>query len=490
MSAQGSQVHPPSVVDPQVRAEVSAPETHKKRPTETYRPHKEELLTEASEEVRNILRYELNAAISHFIQRDQPVYLEGLGILFPEIHTERRSEVEHEIYYIWSETFRTVVFEKCCDLIAMHREKFSDIVETKELVQWIYPRLPLYISSRWAERDIRRLVRAAIEVIRHQIVDEGHSAELSSVGDLFALHNRQGRSHGEWYAGADIFLCASWHQVISASKKKVFERPVLSNAWELFEAAYGPALLTFEISLAKELREMGYDPSLLPAGQDQLRVAAFKSKVEGQGSGTFIFCTEGLRVLGLNSKHSKGYGSELVFQLSEKGVDAFAHGSNEVPQDLARRPLTAGWMLLQSAPSRSVRPGAGLGVEVPLYGNSSSSKMGAGLGQRATISTIFTTTFHLMRDEQISASGPFRYTNIVGIADDEAALAAKYSPQYLLSLLEHRSLTQISTLYRPSLLLRTELTHRLGRRAPGVVSSFMQELPAESGEDDLLASAS
>ncbi len=469
--------------------EISSAETpsaQHKLPTQNYRASKEQLLSETSEEVRNILRYELNSAISHFIQRDQPVYLEGLGILFSEIHNEQRSEATDGAYYVWSETFRTVIFEKCYDLIALHREKFADIAETRELVQWIYPRLPLYITSKWAERDVRRLLRAVIESIKQQVVTDGHSAQLTCVGDLFALHNRQGRAAAEWYAGADIFLHSSWNQIISASRKRAFERPELKSAWELFEAAYGPALATFDIFLPKELRDMGYDPSLLPTDHDpHIRVAAFRNVAEGESNGTYIFCTDGLRKLGILSKRSKGFGNEIVFQLSQKGADAFVHGANEAPIDVARRPITAAWMLLQSAPSRTLRSGAGLSVGAPLYGPSfNAPKSGA---PRCTVSTIFATPLQLVRGQQVSTEGLFCYINIIGIADDEAAIASKYSPEYLLSLLEHRKLTQVSSLSRPSLLARTELSHTLGKRPPGAPSNFMRELP---GDGDLIATAS
>ena len=429
-----------------------------------YKMSKKDLEQETNDEVRNLLRYELNAAVSHFLGRDVPVYLEGLGIIFPELHTEFRSDFKDDKVRVWRETYRTVVFEKCYELISLHREKFPEIVETKELVQWIYPRLPIFITAQWVDRDIRKFLRGIIDGIKQEVIRRGRSAELSSIGELLCLHNRQGNNFAEWYAGADIFVKATYRYTISTNKPESFQRPVVANAWKILEAAFGPSVTEFSVDLAKELAGLGYDPTLLPSDQEStFKVGAFYAQAEEEGKGTWIFCSEGLRKLGLSSEYSKGFGNELVFQLSGKALEQIPGVSTEAPIHLAARPLTVGWMLLMSSRSKTAKVGAGLAVETGLFPSQflgTTRNLRRSPSARGEMKMVFVTPFSKVRSEQLSCDGPFVYLNLIAITDDESALASESTPEFLLTLLEHRRLTQITSPFRPSLLARTELSPR------------------------------
>jgi len=447
---------------------------------------------QSSDEVKNILRYELNAALDFYLSRDTPVYLEGLGIIFPEIHTEQKQTILGNKITLYSETFRTLVFEKCYELISLHREKFAGIVETKDLIQRIYPRLPIFISSKWDERAIRRSFRALVDSIKREVIETGYSKEIKSVGDILCLHNRQGETFSEWYAGADIFIKSNMRQLISSCRLGSFERPVLNNAWELLEAAFGPPIATAEIDVAKELADLGYDASLLPTdAAPKIPVAHFIVDTESaitrtattgtDGKGTHLFCTNGLRFLGTSTSSQNAemqFGNEIVFQTTSRARDGLLADSADASQILqtAMRPLTVAWMLLQSSRSKTIKPGAGLTVDVPLFPqarNASSSKSGG----RGDINMIFAVPFHLIRGEQFTTLGAFSYVNIMGITEDEGALATSYSGDYLTTLLDHKNLTRGTPLSRPSILARTEVNHEYGRR------SRKGQHPAHATED-------
>jgi hypothetical protein len=426
----------------------------------SYKLSKRELEGETSDEVRNLLRYELNAAALHFLGQDIPMYFEGLGILFPETRTEYRSENKREHLKVWRETYRTALFEKCLELTTYHRERFPKIVETKEIAQWIYPRLPHFMTAQWEDRAIRRFLRGTIDGIRQEVVMRGYSREISSLGELFSLHNRQGDTFTEWFAGSDIFLRATYRHTLTATKPELFQRPLLKNAWGLLEAAFGPPREISTIPIPKELAALGYDPTLLPSDQqDHLKVAAFRAGEQEDERGSWVFCTEGLRKLGLSSPKSKGFGNELVFQLSDSGFEHVVSNTTTPPFHLAARPLVVGWMLLQSARSNTIKVGSGLAVDVPLFPEDlvGGTKKGLrrGTSARVPMKMILAAPFAKVRSEQLSEDGPFSYINIVAITEDESEFASRAKSETLLALLEHRRLTQISSPARSSLLFRT-----------------------------------
>ncbi len=410
-------------------------------------------MTVHSTEAQRILRYEFIEAVTYFIAKDIPVYLEGFGIFSPELHTEIKSEKKGNKTSLRSETFRSVVFEKCYDLISFHRDRVGEVADLKELVQRIYPRLPLFITSEIDERALRSFLKLRIQEIKESVIHNGFDFTLGAIGELYALHNRQGSSPNEWYAGADIFLKPKYHRVISQRPLGSCEQPVLTSAWEPLEAAFGTSLTCFKVDLVKELSLLGYDASLLPPGEAKdIKVAAFRVPKSAKSEESVLFCSDGLRNLGLTSRSSRGYGNEIVFQLplSDSGI------ALETLVDWAQRPFTLAWMLMQSAPSKTIRHGAGLASESPLfaYGENAGSKTRV---SRSPLHMILTTHFNRMRLRQTSSEGSFNYLSIVGITEEEGALISHRSAEHLITLLARRELLFITRPYRPSILLRTEI---------------------------------
>jgi hypothetical protein len=410
------------------------------------------LLSETDQEERSALLRELNAAIISFLELSAPVYLEGLGLIVPSITSGYRTHVWQNKTVVRHETRRTIIFEKCYELTSYHRSRFPGIIETRELTKRIYPRLPLHMSILWSERKARGYLRGMIEQIKHEIVVRGHSGQLGAVGDFFALHNRQGTSMQDWYAGADIFLDPYYEETLDIGSSRICDRPILDSSWEILEAAHGHALAYFEVDLLSELGELGYDlehlKSELGGDPAPVRVAVFVDEQhEGTGSPVLIYCTDGLRHAGINSLESRGYGSEFIFQVPVKWaeIEEYHEDAREVPVWPAR-PITLAWILMNSAKSKSVRTGVGLSAGVPLNRKA-----------HGEITSIFTAAFTRAKGMQQSTSGEFSYINVLGISEDEAKVARKFSADYLNTLLRYKKIDQITKPMRSSIVTRTNL---------------------------------
>lgn len=416
--------------------------------TSRYRFRPEEFLSATTEDERSSLQFHISASIMHFLDRELAVYMEGLGIFFPHIEIKQRTRVLREKLLVHSDTVRSVQFEKCGELVPYHWEKFGQLVETRELVHQFYGNLPLGLRSKWTEPDMRRMVRGFVALVRREIIVRGFSTQLSQIADFFALHNRQGRTENDWFAGADIFVLPRYEQTLFIEPCTVKERPALENSWELLEAAFGKPRKLFTINLIKQLAELGYDTRALHNEAElkinEIPVAVFVRQDERP---SLVYCTEGLRHLsrGTSESESARPGNELIFQLSLPTAETGSDQAAEIP-DWPLRALTMGWILMQSARSRTLRTGAGLSCDAALIGNSDTE-----------LRSIFATSFACARSEQLCSNRPFTYVNLVGITADEAAVAAKYSPEFLLRLLEHKELDQCTKPSRSSIVARTGL---------------------------------
>lgn len=413
-----------------------------------YRIRPDEFLSYCDSDERTSLQLHLSAAVVHFLDREVAIYLEGLGIFFPVHETKQRARTLREKLLVHNDSVRTVRFEKCSELVPYHWEKFGQIVETRDLVQQLYQHLPAAMRSKWSETEARRILRGYIGFIRREIVLRGYSAELSQIADFFALHNRQGKTENDWFAGADIFILPRYEQTLFIEPCVVKERPALENSWELLEAAFGAPIAIMNINIIRELSVLGYDTRGLDAEsaieEKEIPVAVFARKDD---RASLVYCTNGLRRLSRSVKSSESPkpGNELVFQLAVSPQDVATISGSDVP-DWPLRPLTMGWILMQSARSRTIKTGAGLTCDVPLIRNGDTE-----------LRNIFATSFACVRSEQLCSDGPFTYINLIGITSDEARVASKFSPEFLLRLLEHKELDQCTKPNRSSIVARTGL---------------------------------
>ncbi|MBX7143815.1 MAG: suppressor of fused domain protein [Oligoflexia bacterium] len=402
-----------------------------------------------------LLRRMLSRATLQFIAQDVAVYLEGFGILIPDLVSHQRVKHVADRVLVQTETFRSLRFEKCGDLVAFHREKFGSIVETKEICELMYQQL-----SRWSERELRVITRGLLQQLRQGVVTNGHNHDFPEIGEFFALHNRQGSTLSDWFAGSDIFVRPTYRQTLVVEPSRMMQRPVLHSSWEILEAAYGPPACILQLDLIKELGGLGYEQealtqSLAPADRT-IPVGVF---VRLESPQALIYVTDGLRRLAADVAPGK-VGSELVFQL---GL-AHTEGAFSAIPDWPLRPLTLGWILIQSSRSKSLRPGAGLACGSPLIPQSDSE-----------LESVFTTQFAPVRNEQLSTCGEFTFANIVGITADETEAAGKYSAEYLLKLLEYKELDQHTKPWRSSIVSRSHFCPQSTSRAEGAQNASKAE---------------
>jgi len=419
-------------------------------------------------ETREILRFELNSALLHFTQAERPVVLEGFGIVRPFRKKQTRTHHFGDWGIVREETLQTLEFEKCEDTAGLNLGHYPRLVDTRELVQSIYSRLPLPLQLRWSERELRRLLIDFVREVRTEVVQLGFSDQLRGVGQLFALHNRQGLSPSDWFAGADIFMVPRQTRPLSLGAAQRFSRPVLENAWELWGALLGPALKHGSIPLFSTLRELGFPENVLSDFKlsiDSIKYALFLDPPEGSTVSEqpvkasskkergAIFVTDGLRSANLVGNPRQKLRHELVvrvplaalgkFGISEAELkDDRSGDSSELPSFVSSL-LAAGSLLLASDRMNPLRANAALALGRSITGESDSKL-------RSLLLTS-SSTFGL---QQLAFDGPFNYATVLGLASDEAALLAARGREHLFAILDSRGLNQTTLPLRSSTLSR------------------------------------
>ena len=397
----------------------------------------EEFMKETTEEERTTLLYELNLVINSQLSLDKAIYLERLGFIYPITRTSQANYPQRTWCVIREETHRTAAFEKCEDIVTYHRDKYSEIVETSDLVKKIYLKLPLNYQIRWSESDVKRRILALLRQIKREIVHDGYSGSLSAVGEFYALHNRQGQSEVDWFAGADILLVPQFRELVSVGTPNTFERPVLQNPFELLDAIHGKCIKSFSVDVKSILEKLGYELDDEAKLDDKIKVNVYGIESNRSDEMALLYCTDGIRHLARSET-----GTELTFHLALPSSTKLQKIQDEVPT-WPLKALTLGWLLVQSTQSRRLKPAQGFSCEAMLSDQ-----------QGSLINSIFTSEYRLIPGVQLTEDRPFRYINLVGITAAEANVADKFSPNHLLRLLECRSLDQIT---RPS---RTSVVNR------------------------------
>ncbi len=401
-------------------------------------------------ETQNLLSL-LQDSIRYFLSRDLPVYLDGFGILFPRVRAIDRSYQQDAQLIVRKEFVRTIEFEKCSNPTQFHRETYSGLIELKELSQRVYAFMPVHRTIQVSEKDIRGELAYLIERLVYLVIANGSSNFFSALGTFYALHNRQGEEFKDWFAGSDIFLQSHYSEPTAVGRSLVRERPVLESSWELLQAAYGAPLAVHEMNLVKELGALGYDIAELPNDIDRkVQVAIFQAYASREKTHYLIYCTDGLRKQGLKAKKSKGFGTEMVLQLPISGELAAGNKDHldEIPL-WPLRPLTMGWILMQSTPSKTLRADLKMTEGVTLIPDFDSD-----------LSSIFCSQFAAVKEEQLSSEGPFYYANIIGITHDEYIFAEKNGADQLRTILEYKKLLQFTKPLRSSLTARSSFEEK------------------------------
>ena len=410
----------------------------------------QDYIRETSADERTSLAAHLANSIVSFVDGNRPVYLEGLGILAPQVQSEITPRVIENKILLREESVRRLRFEKCSELIAFQRAEYSNIVETTELTQKLYPTLPLPLQLKWTEAAVRRYVRGFMHFLGKQIVVVGFSNLLNSIGDFYALHNRQGSNLSDWFAGADIILEGRYSAIVKVGAARLIDRPVLCSPWEIFEAAFGAPLKTYRLDLKKELEKLGAEQANLGdfehVANSNIAVAAFDITSDpAAAERTLLYCSDGVRKLHSDARAEGQAGNEFITQVcvpAQKDLRTFITTLPEWPL----KALHMAWVLLESSKSKTIRPGAGLSLGAAISGDPQSN-----------LKTIFATRFPMLRYEQLCKEGPFYFINITAITDDEARVAKLYSAEHLTVLLRQRGMDQLIRPRRLSVVAKSGL---------------------------------
>ena len=408
-----------------------------------------------TEQERDLIRFEVNCALQHFLEFDRPIFLEGLGLIIPTKVERSRAYPSGQSLVIRKEVVRSVNFEKCDDISgaqSIFESEGKKIVETYELANRIYPRLPLGMHLKWSMQAMRSLLRAYLVSVRERLVTKGVSQILSAIGTLYALHNRQGDTPADWFAGSDILLQPRRSQVLQVLESKLCARPVFHTAWEPLEALYGKPVRTLCLDLLKVLNETGFAVDESPSTESeadanlkkrQIEVAVFLDKDSKPQQPRLIWCTDGVRKL-VQKSSNEVVASELVIQTP--AILGDPAGSVEKHFILAPRLLALGWAILHSTRNKTLRPGLGINAESPIITN-----------PKSLLTAAVATHVHQLSGIHLHEDGEFSYANITGISHREAKLISAGKRIHLLAMLELRGNDQITQPSRPCLLEYTKL---------------------------------
>lgn len=395
-----------------------------------------DFLVESSEEERRILNFGLSSAITAALIDNRAVYLDGLGVVFPEELTRTKRIDNDKSFTLIKETVRVPRFEKCTDLISFQRQRFPGLIELRDLVASVAERIAFFI--KWRPRKLERYIKGLLALIRHEVVTYGYSLRLSQFGRFFSLHNRQGQTEQDWLAGSDICLESDVESVLGSEVVGDFMQPILGSAWEPFEAWLGKPISSFTLRPSEQIENLGLKDLLrqIASKRNLIEVAVYR--VEDSDHPSYIFVTEGLRH---EAKAVGAEGSELVFQIEPKNavVDDF-----ESLVEYARGPLALGWLMAQHSKTKSLQVGHGLSSRVSLWSHAP-----------APYRTVLVMPCRKFPRIQVSTDGKFIFSSLILLHPDEAQAVAEVGSDMLIHQLKYRNLDQVNREVRGSILGRT-----------------------------------
>lgn len=389
-------------------------------------------------EDQQIFVNEFENALIYFLQAGLPVFLDGLGILFPERKTKERSRPVKDKLIVHREEICTVSFEKCNELISLHRDKFPGVLETKDLAARISEKGAPFISISLTSQEVRKHLKNVISQIKKEVIETGRCSLLPNIGEFYAIHNRQGDTLTDWFAGSDIFIVAKWKKTTKSDALRVFERPVLESSFELFSAIYGSPLEEIAVNIPTILTKLGYSLDLNDPG---VKVTDIKVSVYGSeakfGKKTITFVSDGLRRIGLLNGRK---GTEIVVQVVEQESDQGA---------IPTWPILlfgGAWVLLHSSKDNELTPGVGMSLETPALRDAVSN-----------FTTLLVAENKKVPTEQLSLEGAFKYRTLTLLDSEEAKVSTQVTPKTLLMLLERKHFDQVIRVGRIPLTSKTAL---------------------------------
>ena len=391
----------------------------------------EEFLYETSELMRAVLAEKLSLVIARALEEDKSVFLDSLGLVSPWIAERPTTEVLSKKYIFSLDTIASATFEKCDDPVACPDRGRRKVLESADLAREIWPLLPPTI--RWDERETKRYIKGFCLWLRREVLNSGQSNRLEEIGTFYSLHSRQGDTEADWYSCADIFLVPRFRKVLSSQSRRVCDRPILRDAWEIFQACYGAPESTFVVKPAELLPTLGYEVTPSSDELPEIAVAVFAHQIGTKDVWSFV--TDNFRQRGIALY---GHGNEIVCRF-----EADAHLTRDQAQQISSKLIALSFLLSESTASRNLRIGSGLHSAESLAPDSVGNWNG-----------LLISKFSDLPFQQLSEQGPFTFVSIAMLQDDEYEIAQSLGAGCLTAILERRGLTSINRLSRGSLVTR------------------------------------
>ncbi len=413
----------------------------------------EQSFHELSHEEQFLITSAFTRTVDGISRTGRAIFLDGLGIIFPETTRDRRAELRDEKVIVRHEETYSLEFEKCRELLGFHRERFGKVMELREMSQRVLSMLPTLLQMRWSLEDVKCFLLGLIKLVKREIVEDGISLRLEKLGTFYALHNRHGYTFEDWYAGADIFFAANLKRSSELSPPREYPRPELASPFEVFEAAYGSPIIETEISLDEELRSIGI--SQIGNGTfGVIKLAIFEKPQENAGAiPGLVYVTDGVRGIDLITEHDTSRPKpELIVEIP----------GNE-------RPLDQNGAGIPIWPARQIALGAAAlavphGALEDLY--LLDSPISVAIESKSRLQGVLVSRFQaaplpykisltdqngdLLEDE-------FVFMNALGITTEESQLARRTSLSHLMALLKYKGLDRLTKSNRQSILNRCEI---------------------------------
>ena len=317
------------------------------------------------------------------------IYLEGLGFLLPNEKEKIVRRVHRDSFYLIHQTHQRIDFEKCDDTAGMSHEELNHIIDTGGIADFLFKQHTLTISIPKLRVEIRKIIRS----IKQELLQQGYSRKLGSIGVLLGIGDFS--PHRGGFSQIDLLLIPAAPHTITTSKDGPFIRPLLRDSFELLTAAFGKPLTSTTVFL-REFLGTDYEGSFT--------VGAFHMR----GSSPRLFlASEGLR----------SFGAECVVEIPMKA------GEEPKIPGWALQMMALGWYGLQTVKARKLIRGVILDAGAELLPG---------------INHILIHERSGMRDRHLSQQGEFMFLSISGITDEEARFATRTSPDFLIHGLNHR----------------------------------------------------
>ncbi|MGI6680241.1 MAG: hypothetical protein ACOX3T_01940 [Bdellovibrionota bacterium] len=401
-----------------------------------------------NEDALNLANF-FNEIIEINLIEQKVIYLENFGFLIPKKEwtlncKEKESEKENEketLVYFKEEEVLKIDFEKCLIINDYFKEKYS-LIEFRDIIKNI--NFEHYdIFKNFELRDVLKYALAFINTLKDDVISNGVSRTLS-IGTFYAVHNRQGESFYDNFAGADIIFKQEIKKVYNEKDTFKYYKPTLDDALEVFKAAYGDYVGVVEVNLRKELVVLGFSIEDIKSIKEAvLPLYVFEDRSLSQsGLITLYYATNTLRKYGIKEY---GIGTEFVFGLTLDEKDfRNKDGSLNIPSYIGRA-FTAAWLQLQREELRKEKGAFTLKYHKPLL-----------IDGQKEMDAICISDFEKLSSMQTAKDGKFFYKNILGITADELVFANRFSVEYILTLLALRNLDQITRLNRRSIVEKTQ----------------------------------